>query len=353
MTEHHKINESTGNDMTSESGAKPLEEARRPRLFSRLTENPHTVQTTATLFVLVLMCVVFGMLSDRFITMSNFRNVMLNTSPVIIASCGATLVMIARGLDLSVGSVLAASSVIAATLAINGVQLWIAFPTAVAFGGLVGLTNGMIIARLGVSPIIVTLGMLNITRGMAYLITPSAILVGLPRNWSDLGVSRLLTIPVPVLIAAVVVLLLHFVMTSTTFGKRIYAIGGNEEASRLSGINVQKMLIILYVICGSAAALAGIVLSSRVGSGDPNIGVGFELQVIAAIIIGGTSLSGGEGRIFGTVIGALIMGVLANGLNIVGVEPFWQLIAQGLVLIAAIIIDRQLQDRVMNMKKAN
>ena len=140
-------------------------------------------------------------------------------------------------------------------------------------------------------------------------------------------------------------------MNLTTLGKRIYAVGGNEEAARLSGINVSRTLILLYVLCGATAALAGIVLASRVGVGDPNVGIGFELQVIAAVIIGGTSLSGGEGRIIGTIIGGLIIAVLANGLNLDGVEPFWQWVAQGIVLIVAIVVDRKVQDGVNRAKK--
>jgi ribose/xylose/arabinose/galactoside ABC-type transport system permease subunit len=307
---------------------------------SRSLSRKH-LQTLATLSVLVLMCLVFTLLSERFLTLSNFQNLMRNTAPLAIAGCGMTAVMIARGIDLSVGSVLAASTVLAASLAVAGVPLYAAFALGLAFGAVAGLANGLIIAGMGVSAIIVTLGMLNIARGIAYLISPSAILVGLPPNWSDLGTGRIWIFPFPILIAAVVIAAFHVLTLYSKFGKRIYAIGGNEEAARLSGINVERTQVILYVLCGFTAALAGLVLSSRVGSGDPNIGIGFELQVIAAVIIGGVSLSGGEGRILGTVIGAFIIGVLSNGLNLAGVEPFWQYVAQGLVLIAAVVVDRR------------
>jgi ribose transport system permease protein len=153
----------------------------------------------------------------------------------------------------------------------------------------------------------------------------------------------------PILIAALVALLYGWASQRTKFGKHVYAVGGNEEAARLSGVPVERTLISLYVLSGMMAALAGIVLSSRVGSGDPNIGVGFELEVIAAVIIGGTSLSGGEGRIMGTVIGAIIVGVLSNGLNLSGVEPFWQYVAQGLVLIAAVVVDKRVNERVLRI----
>jgi len=328
----------------------PNSESSGSRLMGLLTSG-YNLQTAATLTVLVLMGVLFASFSDRFLTISNFQNVMRNAAPLIIASCGMTAVMIARGLDLSVGSVLAAASVLAASLAVAGVPIYAAFALAVLFGASVGFINGLIIAKISVSPIIVTLGMLNIARGIAYLITPSAILVGLPRNWSDLGTSKIFGLPLPILIAALVALSFQILLSQTTLGKRIYAIGGNEEAARLSGISVHRSLIFLYVLSGATAALAGIVLASRIGVGDPNIGIGFELQVIAAVIIGGTSLSGGEGRIIGTVIGALIIAVLGNGLNLVGVEPFWQWVAQGVVLIVAIIVDRKVQDGVGRAKK--
>jgi ribose/xylose/arabinose/galactoside ABC-type transport system permease subunit len=319
---------------------------KRPRRSALSRKN---LQTLATLSVLVLMCVVFTLLSDRFFTLSNFQNLMRNTAPLVIAGCGMTAVMIARGIDLSVGSVLAASTVLAAALAVAGVPTYAAFACGLLFGAAAGFANGMIIAGMGVSAIIVTLGMLNIARGIAYLISPSAILVGLPPDWSDLGTGRLWIFPFPILIAIVVIVAFYLLTLYSKFGKRIYAIGGNEEAARLSGIKVERTLVILYALCGFTAALAGLVLSSRVGSGDPNIGIGFELQVIAAVIIGGVSLSGGEGRILGTVIGAFIIGVLSNGLNLAGVEPFWQYVAQGLVLIAAVIVDRRVNLGVLRM----
>jgi ribose/xylose/arabinose/galactoside ABC-type transport system permease subunit len=314
-----------------------------------LAKDRQRLQTVVTLLVLLLMLFMFSMLSDRFFTVSNFKNVARNTAPLIISACAMTAVMIARGLDLSVGSIVAASSVLAASLAVEGLPVTFAFVAAVAFGGAVGFLNGAIIVRMRVSPIIVTLGMLNIARGVAYLITPSAILVGLPPTWSSLGTTTLGLLPLPLIVALAVVGVYQLVSTGTKFGKHIYAVGGNEEAARLSGVNVEWTLIALYVLSGAMAALAGVVLSSRVGSGDPNIGVGFELQVIAAVIIGGTSLSGGEGRIMGTLIGAVIIGVLSNGLNLAGVAPFWQYVAQGMVLIAAVVVDKRVNEGVLRM----
>ncbi len=321
----------------------------RPSVWRSIVADRQKLQTIVTLLVLLLMILVFSFFNPRFLTLSNFQNLARNTAPLIIAASAMTAVMIARGLDLSVGSVLAACSVVAASLAVKGVPLPLAFLGALAFGALIGFLNGAIIVRMRVSPIIVTLGSLNIARGIAYLITPSAILVGLPPNWSAIGTAKLGPFPMPILIAAVVALVYGWASQRTKFGKHVYAVGGNEEAARLSGVPVERTLISLYVLSGMMAALAGIVLSSRVGSGDPNIGVGFELEVIAAVIIGGTSLSGGEGRIMGTVIGAIIVGVLSNGLNLSGVEPFWQYVAQGLVLIAAVVVDKRVNERVLRI----
>ncbi len=321
---------------------------RNPAIHWIISDRQH-LQTVVTLLVLLLMIAAFSFLNPRFLTLTNFQNVARNTAPLIISASAMTVVMIARGLDLSVGSVLAASSVVAATLAVQGVPLPLAFLAAILLGCLIGFANGAIIVKMRVSPIIVTLGALNIARGLAYLITPSAILVGLPRNWGSIGTSSIGPFPMPILLAVLVVAIYAFVTRRTKFGKHIYAVGGNEEAARLSGVNVERTLITLYVLSGAMAALAGLVLSTRVGSGDPNIGVGFELEVIAAVIIGGTSLSGGEGRILGTVIGAVIVGVLSNGLNLSGVEPFWQYVAQGVVLIAAVVVDKRVNEGVLRM----
>lgn len=294
----------------------------------------------ATVFILVVLFVVFSLMSDRFLTWENMQNVTRSSSAVIIVGCAVTLVMIARGLDLSVGSTLAACAVLAAWLASNGIELWISYLAAIALGCAIGALNAGIIVGLRVTPIIATLGTLNIARGIAYLITPSAILVGLPLTWSTVGTSSVIGIPVPVLVAVVTIVLFSWLLNSTVFGRHVYAIGGNEEAARLAGVRVNRVLFSLYLMAGAAAGVAAIVLSSRLGSGDPNIGIGFEFDVIVAVILGGTSLAGGQGRISGTVLGALIVGFLSNGLNLVGVEPFWQYVAKGSALVVAVVLDR-------------
>ena len=312
------------------------------RLRTRLRERGGIdVQTVVTLAVLIAMIVVFSQLNDRFLTVDNFKNVLVQTAPVMLVGCAVTLVMIARGLDLSVGSVAAVAAVFAAAFtARHGWSLWAAGLGALAIGGLFGLVNGLLIVRLQVNPIIATLGTMNIARGAAYLISSSAIIVGLPAGWGDLGTSSLGPIPTPVVVALVAIAVFGLLLNRTAFGRHVYAIGGNEETARLSGVDVGRALVILYVLAGLTAGLAGLMMASRFGSGDPNAYVGFEFDVIVAVILGGTSLAGGEGRVAGTVLGALIVGFLSNSLNLIGVDPFWQYVAKGAVLIFAVVLDR-------------
>lgn len=302
------------------------------------------VQTVVTLAVLLAMIVVFSQLNDRFLTVDNFKNVLVQTAPVMLVGCAVTLVMIARGLDLSVGSVAAVSAVFAAAFtARHGWPLWAAGLGALAIGALFGLVNGLLVVRLQVNPIIATLGTMNIARGAAYLISSSAIIVGLPAGWGDLGTSSIGPVPTPVAIAIAAIVIFQLVLNRTAFGRHVYAIGGNEETARLSGVNVDRALVILYVLAGLTAGLAGLMMASRFGSGDPNAYIGFEFDVIVAVILGGTSLAGGEGRVAGTVLGALIVGFLSNSLNLIGVDPFWQYVAKGAVLIFAVVLDRMVR----------
>ncbi|GAB3121417.1 ABC transporter permease [Glaciibacter psychrotolerans] len=306
------------------------------RWLVKQRQNP----TIATLAILATLVVVFSLMSDRFLTIENIQNVTRSSAAVITVGCAVTLVMIARGLDLSVGSTLAACGVLAAALASNGANLLLSYLAALALGAAIGALNGVIVVGLKVTPIIATLGTLNIARGLAYLITPSAILVGLPAAWSTIGTSSLFGLPSPVLIAIAAVIFFSWLLNRTVFGRHVYAIGGNEETARLAGVRVGRVLFLLYLMAGLSAGVGAIVLSSRLGTGDPNIGVGFEFDVIVAVILGGTSLAGGSGRISGTVLGALIVGFLSNGLNLVGVEPFWQYVAKGSALIVAVVLDR-------------
>lgn len=326
------------------STATSVDDEREASVRTLLARARPDVQTIVTSGVLLAMVVVFSRLSDRFLTVDNFRNVLIQTSPVMLVGCAVTFVMIARGLDLSVGSVAAVCAVFAATsTAKHGWATLPAFVVAVLIGGCFGATNGLLIVKLKVNPIIATLGTLNIARGAAFLISASPILVGLPDDWSTLGTGETLSVPNPILLALLAIVVFGVLLNTTAFGRHVYAIGGNEETARLSGVNVERTLVGLYTVTGLMAGAAGLVMASRFGSGDPNMAVGFEFDVIVAVILGGTSLAGGEGRITGTVLGALIVGFLSNSLNLVGVDPFWQYVAKGAVLIFAVVLDRSVR----------
>jgi ribose/xylose/arabinose/galactoside ABC-type transport system permease subunit len=314
-----------------------------------LMKDRQRLQTLIILAVLILMLAGFTSASDQFFELTNFLNVARKISPLIIVASAATLVMIARGMDLSSGSIVAASAVLAAHLSATGMNIWLAYLLAILLGTVIGMINSFVIVKMRVSPIISTLGTMNIARGIAYLISPSAILVGLPDSWDIIGTSYIGPVPTSVVIAGVVFIIFHILLTQTIFGRHVYAIGGNEETARLSGVNVEKVTAILYIMLGTMAGLGAIVMASRLGSGDPNIGVGFEFDVIVAIILGGTSLAGGEGRLLGTLIGTLIVGFLSTGLNLAGVDPFWQYVAKGVILIFAVALDRFVNMGVLTM----
>jgi ribose/xylose/arabinose/galactoside ABC-type transport system permease subunit len=305
-------------------------------------------QRLITFSILVLLGIVFAFMSEAFLTPRNLINVLRQVTMVVITACGFTLLLISGSLDLSVGGVIALSGCVAAGLSTQGLPLIFAFLIGICIGGIIGLINALLVVVFRVTPVIATLGTMYISRGLAYIYTSNVthgglgIVKGLPTNFNMLT-TYAWHIPVPVIILVLVVVMFLFIQTKTVFGKYVYATGGNEEAARLSGINVSKIRFSLFLIVGFLAGLSGIIMASRIGSGQPNSGIGFEFDVIVAVILGGTSLSGGEGSIIGTVIGALIVGVLGNALNLLGVQTFYQYIASGGVLIFAVILDSTLK----------
>jgi ribose/xylose/arabinose/galactoside ABC-type transport system permease subunit len=259
--------------------------------------------------------------------------------------------MISGGLDISVGGVLALTGVVAAKLAVMGYPLGLAILIGVLCGGLIGVINGFLIVGLKITPVIATLGTMNVARGLAFLISGGrAVVTGLPPDFRLAGRAYVGPIPVPVIIMAVVFILFYFLLHHTLLGKYTYAIGGNKETARLSGVPVSRVQFVLYVLVGLMVGLAGIIMASRLASGQPDVGYGFEFDVIVAIILGGTSLAGGEGTVFGTMIGALIVGVLTNGLNLLGVHTFYQYVFQGVVLIFAVLLDMTLKGQGVSFK---
>ena len=304
-----------------------------------------------SLIALFLLCLGLSILSDKFLSVSNLWNVMRQISVNICISTGMTLIVLTAGIDLSVGSVLALCGAITAGLLKNGIELpdsnlYIGFTILGAIlagmltGSALGAFSGWTITKFNVPPFVATLAMLTVARGLTMLWTQGFPISGLGDTFLYFGTGWLLGIPVPVWISAIIVAIAVFVTNKTRLGRYIYAIGGNESASRLSGIQVNKVKIIVYTIAGALAAVGGIIVTSRLDSAQPNAGISYELDSIAAVVIGGTSLSGGRGSILGTVQGAIIIGVLNNGLVLLNVSPFWQQVVKGLVILIAVIIDK-------------
>ncbi len=300
---------------------------------------------------LIVLCIALSLLSDKFLTVDNGWNVLRQISVNICISVGMTLVILTAGIDLSVGSVLAFSGAVAAGLLKSGLSfpgsdLFIGFTllgtllAGIITGALLGFFNGWVITKFKVPPFVATLAMLTVARGFTMLWTKGYPISSLGSNFAMIGTGWFLGIPILVWIAFLVVIAAVVISNKTALGRYIYAIGGNENAAILSGINSNKVKIIVYTLAGVLAAIGGIMVTSRLDSAQPNAGMSYELDAIAAVVIGGTSLSGGRGTIIGTVLGAIIIGVLNNGLVLLDVSPFWQQVVKGLVILLAVMIDK-------------
>jgi len=310
-----------------------------------------TLSRFQSLIALFILCVVISLLSDKFLTATNIWNVMRQISVNICLSVGMTLVVLTAGIDLSVGSVLALCGTITAGLLKNGIEipssnLFIGFTIVGATvagllaGSLLGWFNGWAITKFKVPPFVATLAMLTIARGLTMLWTKGFPISNLGETFAWPGTGWFLGIPLPVWISGIIVFIATIITNKTKLGRYIYAIGGNENAATLSGINIKKIKITVYAIAGLLAAVGGILVTSRLDAAQPNAGTGYELDSIAAVVIGGTSLSGGRGSVLGTVLGAIIIGVLNNGLVLLNVSPFWQQVVKGLVILVAVMIDK-------------
>ena len=294
--------------------------------------------------ILILVGIVFSLTTDRFLTVENLTNVLRQVSFVGITSCAVTLVMVAGGLDLSVGSVVAIAGVVAAKFAADaGWPLGAAFGMGILAGAVFGSLNAFLVVGLRINPVIATLGTLYMGRGMALLLAGGEPVKGVPLAFNDLATSTIGPISTPVFIFVIVAAAMLFIERKTLLGRWAVASGGNPEAARLSGIPIDRTRITLYILSGLAAGIAGIFINSRVATGDPNSGVGFEFDVIVAVILGGTALSGGQGTIIGTVVAVFILGVLGNGLNLLGVESFSQYVVKGVLLVFAVGIGEVLR----------
>ena len=294
---------------------------------------------------LVALCLVLWAATPHFLTVSNLLNVLEQTSINAIVAVGMTYVIISGGIDLSVGSVLAVSGIVLALALEGGLPAPAAIVLALATGTAGGLANGVLITFGRLPPFIATLGMMSVARGAALMLAEGRPISGFSEGFRALATGRVLLVPAPVLITAVVYLVAHFVLVRTVFGRATYAIGGNEEAARLSGVHVRFHKTAVYGVAGLTSAVAAILLTARLNSAQPTAGTMYELDAIAATVIGGTSLLGGEGTLVGALIGALIMGVLRNGLNLLNVSSFFQQVVIGAVIIGAVLIDMSLKRR--------
>ncbi len=293
------------------------------------------------LLTLLVMCAFTALATDRFLSPLNLTNILVQSSIMAVIALGMTFVIIGGGFDLSVGSTVALSGCIAALVMVKA-GLVLGIVAGIAAGVLVGLLNGVVIALLGVNPFITTLGTMVLVRGVVFLITAGAPVgdEGLPSSFVAFGSERFLGIHYLVWVPAVLLVLLSWVMHNTPHGRRIYAVGGGRDASYLSGIPVRRVIASTYVWCGTLAGIAGVMLAARLQSGQPTAGEFYELTAIAAVVLGGAALHGGEGTLYKSVIGVFIMVVLGNSLNLLNVDSYWQRVAVGAVIIAAAAADR-------------
>jgi len=292
--------------------------------------------------VLLVIILILSIVSPVFFSTRNLLNIFRQISVIGIIAVGMTFVIVTAGIDLSVGSIVGMGGVIATSFAHPGDSVALAF----LLGGIVGLAagsvNGIIVAKGRVAPFIVTLGMMTILRGLALVYTNGRPVINLSDGYGKIGGGYLLGIPNPVIILIIILALGVFTLRFTKFGRHVYAIGGNELAAKVSGINTRAVIFSVYAIAGTMSGVAGVVITSRVMTGSPVIGTGYELDAIAAVVIGGTSLAGGVGSILGSFVGALILGVINNGLDLLNVSAYNQQIVKGAIIIFAVLLDRQL-----------
>ena len=289
--------------------------------------------------------VVFSILTPNFLTEQNILNILQQSSINACVALGMTLVIIAGGIDLSVGPTAAIAAVVVAVLMAAGVPIILAIPIALAFGMAAGALNGVLVSYGGLQPFIVTLGTLSLYRALALIYTGGNPIFGIPPEFRALTNSSILGVPNPVVIIAILAALVWVLLNKTPLGEYFLAVGGNQEASRIAGVPVSMTKIASYVISGGLASVAGLILVGRLGAADPTLGNLWELDAIAAAAIGGASLMGGKGSIVGTLLGAIILGSLRNGLTLMNVQAFYQLLATGLIILAAMLIDRATRGR--------
>ncbi|MRX56476.1 ribose ABC transporter permease [Bacillus idriensis] len=302
----------------------------------------HFFSEYGVFLALALLVIIISALNPSFLTLDNTMNLLRQVSINAILAIGMTYVILSRGIDLSVGSILAFSGIIAASFAgADSANMFLAITLGVGSGLLLGLINGFTIAKFKVTPFIVTLGMMAVARGFTFIYSDGQPISNLDTNFLFIGSGQLAGIPFPVWVTIILFVIFNIILYKTPFGRHIYAIGGNEIAAIISGIKVNRAIIGIYGIMGLLAGVAGVILTSRVSAGLPQAGTAYELDAIAAVVIGGTSLMGGRGRLWGSLVGAIIIGVLNNGLDLLGVSSYWQQVIKGCIIVFAVMMDRK------------
>lgn len=288
----------------------------------------------------LIIILVLSILSDAFLTTRNLLNIVRQTSIHGIMAVGMTFVILTAGIDLSVGSILALTGVLCADFEHKGLPVLLIVVITLLVGAFLGLLNGIVITKGRVTPFVVTLGMMSIARGLALIYAGGYPISGFEKPFRYIGSGYFLKIPVPIIIFLLAIIIAAVVLRHTKLGRYTYAIGGNEETVKLSGINADRYKTAAYVISGLTSALGAVVLTARLNAGEPIAGTGYELDVIASVVIGGTSLMGGRGGVWGTLIGALLIGTINNGMNLLGVSSYWQAVVKGLIIVGAVLLDR-------------
>ncbi|MFJ7752674.1 ABC transporter permease [Peribacillus muralis] len=300
-------------------------------------------QKFGPLLALFLLFIVITVLNPSFMEPNNILNLLRQTSINALIAFGMTFIILTGGIDLSVGSILALSSALMAGMMVSGLDPILAILVGVLLGTIMGVINGILISKGKMAPFIVTLATMTIFRGLTLVYTDGKPITGIGESVSFqmLGRGYFLGLPVPAVVMIIAFFILWFLLHKTSFGRKTYAIGGNEKASRISGIKVDRVKVAIYGLAGTMAAIAGAILTSRLNSAQPTAGQSYEMDAIAAVVLGGTSLSGGKGRLFGTLVGVLIIGTLNNGMNLLGVSSFYQQVVKGAVILIAVLLDRK------------
>lgn len=313
----------------------------KTNLFNNRRSVKDIISQYSILLILFGMVIILSILSPSFFTASNMLNVVRQITLIAIVGFGATMIIITTGIDLSPGSVIAVASITAASFAHPGeYPLIVPIVTALIMGGIAGLINGIMVAYAKLPAFIATLGMMTAARGVAYILSQGHPVVNFSDEFDYIGRGDLFGIPLMIYVLVLCGIISYIILRHTKIGKRIYAIGGNEQAAVVSGINVKKNLLFVYIYGGLMAAVSGIMLASRLSSGQPTAGVGYEMDAITGVVIGGTSLAGGVGTIQGTLVGALIIGVLNNGMDLMHVSAYYQQVLKGAIIVGAVLLDK-------------